>query len=162
MSENVGLASPWVIFARELTVLFDKDPEIEVVYKEEDDPEVILYVESEEKAEALAEILPPLKTFGNVVLPITVVPANSFDQTKMSIFETAFKGNPAVSYTENVNAFGNELGFIVFKPEVVQYPADDIGDINGIESTLYEEIARDVFEDTENVYFCTDIVDKYI
>ena len=97
------------------------------------------------------------KEFGNVVLHIEVIPANVQPKTKFEIFSTAFKGNPAVSSIEKVAAYGQNLGFVIFEPRVVQYPTDDIGDYFGIESTLYEDIARDIFDDTENVFFSTDI-----
>jgi len=154
--EKVKLASPWLNFAREINVLFQDDPEVKVDY-DNDGPTVKLYVNSDEKAEALAALLPMEKEFGNVVLHIEVIPANVQPKTKFEIFSTAFKGNPAVSSIEKVAAYGQNLGFVIFEPRVVQYPTDDIGDYFGIESTLYEDIARDIFDDTENVFFSTDI-----
>lgn len=40
--------------------------------------------------------------------------------------------------------------------EVVQYFNDNIGDINGNCSTLYEIIARDIFPNVNGIYFCTE------
>ena len=157
--KNIGIASPWVTFARKVHCMFDTDPEVKVVW-DDDLCTLKLLVESAEKAEALMAILPEKKVFGNVEITIIVVPANlEAEPTKMQLFETAFKGNPAVSYMQTVGAFGNttEIGFVVFQPEVVQFYNDNLGDIDGKMSTLYEDIARDVFEDTENVYFCTDV-----
>lgn len=156
MTEKLGLATPWLNYAREINVLFKDDPEVKVEYDNEG-PVVKLYVNSDEKAEALSALFPVEKEFGNVKLQIEVIPANIPPKTKLDIFSTAFKGNPAISSIEKVDAYGQSLGFIIFEPKVVQYPTDDIGDYFGIESTLYENIARDVFEDTENVFFSTDI-----
>lgn len=48
-----------------------------------------------------------------------------------------------------------DLTYVVFEAKVVQFFNDDIGDINGIKSTLYEDIAEEVFEKKEGIYFCT-------
>ena len=48
------------------------------------------------------------------------------------------------------------MTYVVFKKEVVQYFNDSLGDIHGVCSTLMQDIAKDIFEDTEGVYFCTD------
>lgn len=44
---------------------------------------------------------------------------------------------------------------MLFKKEVVQYFTDNLGDYNGYRSTLYENIARDIFGDIVGVFFCT-------
>jgi hypothetical protein len=52
---------------------------------------------------------------------------------------------------------------VVFVPEVVQYYTDNLGDINGFRTTLYQELAKELFGDSElsrGVYFCTDIIDS--
>ena len=54
----------------------------------------------------------------------------------------------------------NPLHYVVFKNRVVQYWSDNLGDINGNTSTLYENIARDVFGETDNVCFNTDTKDN--
>jgi hypothetical protein len=43
----------------------------------------------------------------------------------------------------------------VFEKKVVQFFNDQLDDINGNKSTLYQDIAKDVFEKHEGVYFCT-------
>lgn len=50
----------------------------------------------------------------------------------------------------------NPMTFIVFQNKVVQYWNDDLGDINGNCSTLYQTVAKDVFGDVEGIFFCTD------
>ena len=50
----------------------------------------------------------------------------------------------------------NPFVYVMFKPEVVQYWDDNLGDPHGNISTLAQEIARDVFEDGNGVYFSTD------
>jgi hypothetical protein len=52
---------------------------------------------------------------------------------------------------------------VVFVPKVVQYYTDNLGDINGFRTTLYQELAKELFGESEltrGVYFCTDIIDE--
>ncbi len=52
--------------------------------------------------------------------------------------------------------FSNDISYILFEPKVVQFFNDDLGDLNGLRSTLYQDIAANVFEDAhEGVFFCT-------
>lgn len=160
MSNKLGLSAPWESYVSEITALFDKDPEVAIDYSEENKV-LKLYVDSQEKAAALEQLLKPEVDFGNVKLSIEIIPANLTDRSVMNLFETAFKGNQAVSYTRSIEAMGWSAGYIVFKPEIVQYFNDDLSDINGIESTLYEDIAKRVFADNhDGVFFCTDVANQ--
>ena len=47
------------------------------------------------------------------------------------------------------------MTYVVFVKEVVQYFNDDLGDANGVCSTLYQDIAKRLFTSTEGVFFCT-------
>lgn len=90
---------------------------------------------------------------------ITVIPAND-NISKTDLFKAAFAGNPAVSYIESVDAYGQNFNYVVFEKEVVQYFNDNMGDLHGVESTLYQDIAKEVFEDYSGIFFCTDIEDS--
>ena len=155
---KVGLSAPWVKFYRELDALFTDDPEVHVVF-DEDQFLVKLYVENVDKAEALMQLLPAEKTFGNVTLKITVVPANNSDVTKLELFQKAFSGNPALSYVRAVQGMF-DINYVVFQNKVVQFFNDDMSDVHGLCSTLYQEIAKDVFGDSLGVYFCTDVEEE--
>ncbi len=153
MAENLNLQAPWVLYARKLKALFDKDPDIKVEYNHED-TEVKLYVEDADKANALSKILPECVEFGNIILLITVIPANVSDDYA-TLFQKAFQGNPAVAeIKENETVMEDKATYVLFEPEVVQFFSDDIGDYHGISSTLYQEIAKEIFEDIP-VHFCT-------
>lgn len=156
MSENIGLSSPWVIFARKITALFEKDPDIKCVW-DNDECNLKIYVESSSKAEALTQILPTEKVFGNIVMTITVIPANRLTNN-INLFKDAFANNPSISFIETIHGLNNPLTFIVFEPEVVQYYNDSAGDYHGVASTLYQDLAEDIFENREGIYFCTDLV----
>ena len=154
------LSSPWVSYARKIYMLFGKDPEINVVYVD-DGPEVKLLVDNSAKAEALSKKLPIEKTFGNVTLKITVIPSNK-EESNIDCFRKIFAGNPIVDEIVNDNetvAFG--FSHVVFRNEVVQYFDDRLNDLVGAESTLYEDLARDVFVDADGVYFNTNVDEDF-
>ena len=165
MDKKVALSAPWVTYAREIGAMFDDDPAIKVEYDEEN-VEVKLYVEGVKKADAISQLLPVEKAFGGVKLKITVIPANeplSANKQKQ-LFLDAFEGNPAFETAVAVEGiFSNPITYVVFRKKVVQYYNDDLGDINGICSTLYQDIAKNIFESqTQGIYFCTDTKDPVI
>ena len=151
-------APPWITFVSELEQMFKYDAEVHVVY-DNDEHEVKVYVDTAAKAAALAELLPSVKEFGNITLAVAVVPANGTTPIKKGgLFEAAFKGNGAFSFTKTVRGvFSNDLTYVVFRNRVVQYYDDNLGDIYGQRSTLYQEIAKNLFGETEGVFFCTDV-----
>lgn len=157
---RIGQAPPWITYVSELEQMFKYDPEVHVVYNNEEH-EVRLYVDTDHKAAALMELLPNEKTFGNVTLQVTIVPANGIPipfADNANLFQDAFKGNGAFSFTKTVQGiFSNSLTYVVFRNRVVQYFDDNLGDIYGQKSTLYQEIARNLFGEREGVFYCTDV-----
>ena len=91
-------------------------------------------------------------------MEIVIIPSND-NVTKSDLIKAALAGNPIVSYVEHIEVLSNPIDYIVFEKEVVQYFNDNLGDIHGVESTLYEDLAREVFEEHDGVFFCTDIDD---
>lgn len=152
------LSAPWVNFYNEIKALFEQDPEIKISFDEET-PEVKLFVENNRKADALTQLLPAEKEFGNVTLKVTVVPANE-ELSKLDLISEAFFGNPALSYVWKAVTPLGEFDYAVFENKVVQYFNDDMRDINGNRSTLYQELAKDVFGEEANLCFCTEAVDR--
>ena len=156
---SLKLSAPWIKYYREVEELFKYDPEVRVVY-DEDGNMINLYVENSTKADALSQLLPTTKTFGNVELYITVIPANGWTHTQAiptkDLFSVAFNGNPILSFIATVPIM-NSITYVVFINKVVQYYNDDLGDVYGNCSTLYQTIADDVFDVKDGIYFCTDI-----
>lgn len=166
---KLKMSSPWILFYKEVEAMFKFDSEVNVVY-DEDATELKLYVDNSDKAEALSQLLPVEKIFGNVTLKVTVIPNNQSASLKApryhartlafnsNIFNVAFAGNEAFCYTKTFTGiYNNPLTYVVFRREVVQYFTDDLGDINGIASTLYQNIAKDIFVNLEvPVFYCTD------
>jgi hypothetical protein len=156
MNNNVKLSSPWMTYFNKYKALFGDDPEINVTF---DDAKktIKLYVNGDDKAEALSKILPSEKVFGNVVIKISVVPSNALNVSKIDVFQKAFEGNPALSYIKSVKNGLYDASYVVFSNKVVQFFNDELSDVNGFCSTLYQDIAKDIFEDTNGVFFCTDV-----
>ena len=167
MMARLMLAPPWEIYAKELVEMFRYDKQVHVVLDAENYV-VHVYVDSEKKAEALGKLLPESILFGNVTLNISVVPPNSNgvpDRADIpeapalsTLYLTAFNGNSAFAFLKTVKGiFPNDLTYVVFKNKVVQYYNDDLGDVHGKKSTLYQDIAEHVFAKKEGVFFCTDV-----
>lgn len=155
MEEKIKMAPPWIQYVNALTALFREDKDIKVEY-DNDTYKVKLLVDNKPKAEALAQLLPETVAFGNIDLSVIVVPSNS-EVTKRDLFKQAFAGNSAVEMFYNIdNVFSNPLTYIVFKKKVVQYYNDDLSDIHGNRSTLYQNLAEDVFDEHDGIMFCTD------
>ena len=155
-TNGVGLTSPWDNFYKEIVALFEGDPEVKVQFNQgEDSMTIKLYVADTDKAMALETLLPDEKTFGNITVHITVIPPNVDEMDKKTLFEKAFDKNPAFMYAESRGLFDAEVNYIIFNKEVVQYYNDDLGDANRLRSTLYQDIAKDVFKEIPNVHYCT-------
>lgn len=151
------IVSPWVEYYRELEALFAQDKEVKVVFDDEA-KEVKLLVDNGRKADALAKLLPAEQTFGNVTLKVAVVPSNE-EETTVQLLEDAFHNNPALVCTMSVpTPFGDIVDYAVFEGRVVQYKADNMADPYGTKSTLYQDIARDVFGERAAAFFCTEPV----
>ena len=156
MGKNVNLSPPWVTFYREINALFEQDPDVEVEFHENDNS-ICVYVEGQEKADAIDALLPDEKTFGNITVQIVVIPANKV-MSKSDLFNVAFSGNPAFAYAtaKTDDVFPKPFSYVVFKKKVVQFFNDDLRDINGNMTTLYQNIAKDVFGEDEGICFCTE------
>ena len=155
MNENVSLSAPWESFICELQALFGADSSVRLI-RNDDEKEIRLLVDGTEKAEALRELLPAEKVFGNVTLKINVVPSNVVATSMIDLFRKAFEGNPAVRFIGNSSGpIGSDYNYIAFEPEVVQFFADDLGNYGGYKTMLYRDVAKDVFGDYPGIYYST-------
>ena len=156
---KLQLSSPWVEYYHKVEAMFKNDLDVRVIF-DEDIPELKLFVEDPYKAAALTDLMPEQVGYGNVVLAIKVIPANgtaSGGLTGAALFDEAFRRNPAYRYSEDIRGvFPNPITFVVFANEVVQYFNDNLFDVNGVCSTLYQDIAKEIFEVKSGVYYCTD------
>lgn len=158
--DKLKLSSPWVTYYRELKALFGDDPDITMTL-DEDNCAVKIFINNEKKAEALQILLPSIIKFGNVTLTVDVIPANTKVMSKVELFRTAFEGNPAFRYCATLeDVLVNPITYFVFKNKVVQYYNDDLGDVNGNKSTLYQEIAKNIFGDIPGIFYCTEEIEE--
>ena len=164
---RLKISPPWVTYVNKLQALFDPDPLIafNVNYQGEDGPLVVLATNDGEKAAALVKILPTEKNFGGVKLTIDVdcpTMSNRAFVSKKELSETAFKGNPVFAYAVCPIEDGYwfyAITYVVFKNCVVQFFNDNLNDCHGLISTLYQDIAAEIFADggVEGVYYNTDV-----
>ena len=153
---RLKLQAPWVTYYEELSLFFDEDPDVHVIY---DEPEntVNMYVQDSVKAEALTRLIPAEKKFGNVALKINIIPGNGVKNDALDDITAAFKGNPIVNSIQTIDGIpGCKFTYVIFKREVVQYWNDDLSDAFGNCTTLWQDVAKRLFEDVPGIYFCTD------
>lgn len=159
---RLKLSPPWITYINKLEALFDGDPQIAFNIDYEN-MTVVLAGNNGEKNAAIQRLLPTEKTFGNITLKVMVDGpiANIAFPTQKDLFDCAFNGNPAYAYSVTP---GNEVWFfnmtyVVFKNCVVQFFNDNLNDCHGLISTLYQDIAAEIFEDANliNVYYNTDV-----
>ena len=161
---NLKLEAPWFTYQKKVKALLGQDPDIIVGEVNEltdgkTDYAFDIEVRNHEKFVALDRVMPEVVEFGNVTLGITLYDEENSVSTEdgIEIFTTIFKGNPLVEDVKDVVDFtGARHGFVVFKPQVVQFFDDDISDFNGNWSGLAQDIAREVFgAEMRGVHFCT-------
>lgn len=166
-NKKVTIAAPWITFAKEVAALFDGDSDVLVESVIENGDLNLSYnyvlnidVYDHKKFEALKKIMPEFKEFGNVVLGICLFDCENAEKKETDyaqIFGEAFKDNPNfVGMSFHPDVTGTTWKYAVFKGEVVQFFNDDISDYAGNWNGLMEDIARDVFGNVGNIYFCTE------
>lgn len=142
---KLDIQAPWTILYNEIKALFRDDPDVRVDC-DESGTHVKLYVDKVNKAEALTMIMPTEREFGNVKMQIEVIPPNdklmSFEET----FETAFAGNPCFAFAKTIEIpGGGSIDHVMFKPKAAQFFADDLFDLYGNYTMLYQDMAKDIF-----------------
>ena len=162
---RLKILPPWTIVMRKFEALFDGDPQIACNCDFSGAaPSIVLACNNGDKVAALQKILPTEIEFGNVKMEIVVdgTPSNKAFTSKVELFDTAFKGNPAYAYSscpaeESYQWIGNT--YVVFNNCVVQFAADNLNDCHGVISTLYETIANELLTGpaTDGVFYNTNV-----
>lgn len=165
---RMKLSPPWITTVNMIQAMFEEDKDINIIYNN-DFHTIKIYTNDVDKAQALGFIMNWSKNYGNICLDIQVIPPNAELKAKeidwhntQLVYETAFKGNPVFSFARTVQGlFSNKITYIVFKNKVVQFFNDDLNDIYGNMTTLYEDIARDIFNEdalvNKGICYCTDL-----
>jgi hypothetical protein len=87
--------------------------------------------------------------------------SNENTETRAELIKKALKGNPVLSYDQAVEGvMTNPLHYFVMRNEVAQFWNDNLHDINGRESYLYEDLAREIIGEDDGVMFCTNTPDN--
>lgn len=160
---RLKLAPPWITYVNQLEAMFDGDPQIafNVDYEKRT---IVLSGYNGDKNAALLKLLPSEKVFGNIKFTIGVdgpIANRAFTSNK-ELFEVAFDKNPVFAYAvapAQEGYFFIDVTYVVFKNRVVQFFNDNLNDVHGVVSTLYQEIAYEIFADADltGVYYCTDV-----
>ncbi len=165
---RLKILPPWSVYVKKLVAMFDGDPEIAFnVDWNGQHPSVTISTGNPDKAAALNAVLPERKEYGNVNLEITIdcpKAVNRAFKTSKELFETLFDKNPAFAYCVAPVEEGYwyvDFCYVVFKNTVVQIFADNLNDPHGVLSTLYQDIAEELFDVkryfASGIAYCTDI-----
>ena len=167
---RLKISPPWVTYINKIQAMFDPDPHIACNIVWTGKPSITLSIAEKEpeKAVAIRQLLPEFVTFGNVNLTINVdcpKVVNIAFATNKELFETAFAGNPVFAYCVAPKQEGYwylDFVYVVFKNCVVQFFNDNLNDAHGLISTLYQNIAEELFESAilhgnGMVAYCTDV-----
>ena len=165
---RLKLSPPWITYINELIALFDCDPQIGFNIAP-DEQSVTIACNNGDKCAALAQLLPAAVEFGNIVFTITIdgPMSNRTFVSKKELFEVAFENNPVFAYAVAPADEGYywypTMTYVVFENCVVQFFNDNLNDCHGIVSTLYQDIALDVFADEacDGVCFNTDVETRF-
>lgn len=159
---NLRILPPWSSFINKIKELFKEDPQIIVNTDfNSEHPSVSLATNNPDKASALLKLLPEEKVFGSITLKINVdcyTFSNNKAFTSMKeLFEAAFYRNPVLVHViEPIDVWYVPFTYVAFKNVVVQFYNDNLNDPDGYSSTLYQDIASEVFNDLNGVAYCTD------
>lgn len=158
--EKLKMQSPWITHYEKIRELFKNDPSIKVTW-DDNTATVNMYIDNPKKAEALAKYMPAKKVFGNVTMNINIIPSNgkcdSYYWTDNPM-EIIFDNNPIFHFIKSFSEiFVNPITYVVFAKEVIQFYNDNLGDLYGNTSCLAADLARDVFENDDGFFYCTDI-----
>lgn len=158
---NLDKRAPWFDLFHELEGLFAYDDDV-TVDMDKVKLEIKLYVRGAAKAAALEWFLADRKAFGNIEVPVSVVPSND-GETTVSLLKTAFAGNPLVA---DIIAMPSEtpvlgdVAYLVAEPAVIQYDGDNLASPWGIETVTVEEALKDVVADLNNLLISSDVQEE--
>ena len=167
---RLKISPPWCTYINKVIAMFDGDPQIVCnVNWSSNAPSIVLATNNADKAAALRKLLPETKTFGNTTLNIGIdcpKTSNIAFPTAKQLFEAAFYGNPAFAGVITTEGYWYvTFTYVMFKNYVVQFFNDNLNDPHGIISTLYQDIAEELFADMDyqtngGIAYCTDIGHK--
>lgn len=159
LKKGLKLSAPWVILYRKIEAMFKEDPQVNVVF-DEDEMMINLYVNCGFKAAALDDILVPEYKFGNTTVKVIVIPPNDdfpdISKDPHLKYDYALGGNWIFNSTYKLDHPAlPHFTYVMFEPNVAQYFTDDLTNPFGVTTTLYEDIAKEIFRVENGVFFST-------
>lgn len=155
-NEQMKITSPWITYVNQVKCMFADDTDVIVEYND-DKKNLVLKVFDSHRADALTQLLPIRKDFGGVILHISVVTENKIEPSFAELVEKAMDGNPHFSQLIKVPMQdGKSFNYLMFEPEVAQYWNDNLADPHGNVSTVFADLAQDVFGVVPGTFFATD------
>lgn len=153
---KLQLSPPWVTYFNEMKALFAQDGEIKPFFDQEENV-ISIYAANTAKAEALMELLPTEKAFGNVTISIKVYPANGRTGDKYECaYKAAFDGNPLFKYVKTVDSPLGTFKYVVWKRDILQFFNDSLSDIAGNKTMVCADAASDVLISVPGTFHCTE------
>ena len=152
--KTIDLTAKWIQYVVFLKIMFEREG-TKILYNDEA-KKVDIYVEDVAMAYAFSALLPPEKTFGNITLTINVIPANAGPDS-VELFKIIFKDNPLVNDIITIQPEGtnNPFTYILFDESIVEYWNDNLGNPHGLSFALYQDIAEEIFDSHDGVFFTT-------
>jgi len=162
MNTGLGLQSPWVTLYNKIYFMFSNDEDLDISNLIESDGNYSMTIASNNttKLKAIEKILKHEFSLGNITFKINFVYGeNESDNITISDIKNAFNGNTVISTIKTaMTPAQDELTFVLFNREVVQFYNDDISDFYGNYNGLAEDIAREIFNNQFDINYCTDII----
>lgn len=165
-SEKVKLSPPWDGHMSMLSSFFAGDKRVRVGYCE--DGCGCIEVFDGDMYQALEQVLRKQLRFGNVRLEIRVVPANCLRGkgdvlnirektfTDLAALKVVLKENPAFSKIRRDKSSAFDFVFVLFKPVVLQWYNDNLGNPWKLTTSTHELAADWVFKAELGVSFTTE------
>ena len=165
-NSKLRLSPPWYSYQRKVFALFGSDPQVkmrDLCQVDEANYRIDMLVCNGLKAQAIRALLPRTVQISGVTVTTRVLfPMEhcevrpSSQECDAQLLEDAFTGNPIFDRVgAHSSPFGGpQIGYCIFKKQVIQFWDDDLSNYYGLHTTLAENIARDVLKPT-TVQFCT-------
>lgn len=155
---SITKSPPWENYRAKLKAFFASDNEVTVgEFEGEDQKTVTITVKNHSKADALRDLLKSSVQFGNITVNVNVEYDDDVSLEKK--FQYAFTGNKYYCDFHRQNNVGPEsmwsANYVLFKPLAVQYYDDNLASYYGLESKLPEDVARDILNPVDGVYYCS-------
>lgn len=159
---KLKIQSPWIITYKKIVALFGRDADLEIssiVGLPDGNYGLSIFSKNTPKLQAIEKILKSEYTFGNVKLYISFIfEENNKDSITAVDFKTAFSGNSILSNVyEREDITRTTINtYVLFSKEVIQFFNDNLKDFYGNYNGLAEDIAREIFNESD-VSYGTDI-----